>query len=141
MSEGIWIGGIYLRDCGGYEIVLKSLAHYKKRLRTLRNSPELQGAAAMFGSVLDQQAAKTAPEIDKTVQKIKDFLVDVRSVTGLSSDVALMQKALSCYMADIKKAYNNSDEYFVRLVGDTALAQNDLPAIKTALDRLVQHLD
>jgi len=36
MSEKIWIGGIYLKDEGGYEIVLKSLQHYKKRLRSMK---------------------------------------------------------------------------------------------------------
>ncbi len=34
--------GVYLKDEGGYEIVLKSLNHYKKRLRTIGNSPELR---------------------------------------------------------------------------------------------------
>ncbi len=51
MSEKIWIGGIYLKDEGGYEIVLKSLQHYKKRLRSIEDSPELKEAAAMFGYV------------------------------------------------------------------------------------------
>ena len=26
-----WMGGIFLKDEGGYEIVLKSLSHYKKK--------------------------------------------------------------------------------------------------------------
>ncbi len=30
MSEKSWIGGIYLKDEGGYEIILRSLDHYKK---------------------------------------------------------------------------------------------------------------
>ena len=29
----VWMGGIFLKDEGGYEIVLKSLTHYKKRLQ------------------------------------------------------------------------------------------------------------
>ena len=32
MSEKSCIGGIYLKEEEGYEIVLKSLIHYKKRL-------------------------------------------------------------------------------------------------------------
>ena len=35
MSEKTWMGAIYLKDEGGYEIILKSLRHYKKRLRTM----------------------------------------------------------------------------------------------------------
>ena len=34
----VWIGGIFLKDEGGYEIVSRSLAHYKKRLRTINES-------------------------------------------------------------------------------------------------------
>ncbi len=30
MSEKIWLGGIYLKEEGGYKIILKSLTHYKK---------------------------------------------------------------------------------------------------------------
>jgi len=47
MSERIWIGAIYLKDEGGYEIVLKSLRHYKNRLKTIGNSPELKDAACL----------------------------------------------------------------------------------------------
>ena len=32
MSEKIWIGGIYLKEEGGYQIILKSLTHYKKMI-------------------------------------------------------------------------------------------------------------
>ena len=48
----VWMGGIFLKDEGGYEIVLKSLVHYKKRLQTIHASPELKEAAAMFAPVL-----------------------------------------------------------------------------------------
>ncbi|MDE0267409.1 MAG: hypothetical protein OXK17_10450 [Thaumarchaeota archaeon] len=66
MADRIWLGGIYLKEEGGYKIILKSLNHYKRRLSTLSESPELKGAAGMFASVLQQQAAKTIPEIDVT---------------------------------------------------------------------------
>ena len=42
MTEKIWLGGIYIKDEGGYEIILKSLNHYKTRLKTLNDSPELK---------------------------------------------------------------------------------------------------
>ena len=58
MSEKSWIGGIYLKEEGGYEIILRSLNHYKKRLQTIHASPELKEAAAMFAPVLQSQARK-----------------------------------------------------------------------------------
>ena len=47
----VWMGGIFLKDEGGYEIVLKSLTHYKKRLQTNHQSPELKEASSMFATV------------------------------------------------------------------------------------------
>ena len=40
MSKKLWLGGIYLKEEGGYEIILVSLIHYKKRLQTIHESPE-----------------------------------------------------------------------------------------------------
>jgi hypothetical protein len=139
MSEKAWIGAIYLKDEGGYEIVLKSLRHYKNRLKTIGNSPELKDAAAMFAPVLNQQAMKTVPKIDEVIQKIQNNLVDIQSVNMLSDDVPFLEKALSCYEADIHKAEDIGHEYFVKLVGNMAVAKNDLKAIKIALDKIKQY--
>ena len=139
MPEKIWIGAIYLKDEGGYEIVLKSLRHYKNRLKTINSSPELKDAAAMFAPVLNQQAMKTVPKIDKTIQKIQDNIMDIRSVSKLSEDVPFLEKALSCYEADIHKAQDIGHEYFVKLVGNMAEAKNDLNTIKIALEKIKQY--
>ncbi len=138
MSERIWIGGIYLKDEGGYEIILKSLRHYKNRLKTIGNSPELKDAAAMFAPILYQQAMKTIPKIDETIQKVQDNLGDIQSVNKLSEDVPFLEKALECYEADIHKAQDTGHEYFVKLVGDMRVAKNDLETIKIALDKIKQ---
>ena len=74
MSEKIWIGGIYLK-VEGYEIILKSLKHYQKRLQTIHASPELKEAAAMFAPVLQSQAKKRIPMIEETEIQIKEFLL------------------------------------------------------------------
>ena len=139
MPEKIWIGAIYLKDEGGYEIVLKSLRHYKNRLKTMGNSPELKNAAAMFASVLSQQAMKTIPKIDEVIQKIQDNLGDVHLASKLSDDVPFLEKALSCYEADIHKAQDTGHEYFVKLVGDMPKARTDLETIKIALDKIKQY--
>ena len=66
----VWIGGIFLKDEGGYEIVLRSLAHYKKRLRTISESPELKEAAAMFAPILVSQAQKRYPMVIEAQKKL-----------------------------------------------------------------------
>ena len=138
MSEKLWVGAIYLKDEGGYEIIIKSLKHYKKRLKTISNSPELKDAAAMFSSVLNQQATKTIPIIDKTIQKIQSSLSDTKMTIQLNEDISFLEKALSCYEADIIKAQNTGHEYFVKLVGNMIEARDDLKIIKIALRKIKQ---
>ena len=135
MSDKIELG-IYLKDEGGYEIVLKSLSHYKKRLRTIGNSPELKDSSAMFGSILQQEAMKTIPKIDEMIKKIQDYLSDNKLLNSLSEDSPFLLKALLCYGSDIKKAQDTGHEYFLKLVGDLQLVKNDLEIIKNASDKI-----
>ena len=139
MPEKIWVGGIYLKDEGGYEIVLKSLKHYKNRLKTMGNSPELKDAGAMFAPVLHQQAVKTILKIDQVIQKIQDNMEDIQSVNKISEDVPFLEKALLCYEADIHKAEDIGHEYFVKLVGNITEAKDDLNTIKNALEKINQY--
>ena len=138
MVDKIWLGGIFLKNEGGYEIVLKSLGHYKKRLQTIGNSPELKEAAAMFAPVLQQQAVKIVPQIDVTVSKIQDALSDSIPVDSLADDVPLMQKALECYQSDIEKAETTGHEYFQKLLGDITRAKQDSPNIAQAIEKIKQ---
>jgi len=138
MTDKIWLGGIFLKDEGGYEIVLKSLAHYKKRLQTIGNSPELKEAAAMFAPVLQQQAAKTIPKIDETSSKIQDVLSDTKPIDSLRDDIPFLQRALECYQSDIDKAENTGHEYFLKLVGDLPAAAKDSTNLVTALNKIKQ---
>ena len=138
MTEKMWLGRIYFKDEGGYEIVLKSLNHYKNRLKTLSNSPELKEAAAMFAPVLNQQAMKTIPIIDETIKKIHDNLNDIESINNLQEDIPFLEKALTCYESDIHKAEDTGHEYFVKLVGDMVQARKDLETIKIALKKINQ---
>ena len=138
MADKVWLGGIFLKDEGGYEIILKSFTHYKKRLQTIGSSPELKDAAAMFAPVLQQQAMKTLPQIDETVSKIQNALSDTIPVDSLVDDVTLMQKALECYQSDIDKAESTGHEYFQKLLSDLPAAKNDLPAVAQAIEKIKQ---
>jgi hypothetical protein len=138
MADKVWLGGIFLKNEGGYEIVLKSFAHYKKRLQTIGSSPELKEAAAMFAPVLQQQAVKIVPQIDVTVSKIQDALSDSIPVDSLADDVPLIQKALECYQSDIEKAETTGHEYFQKLLGDITRAKQDSTIIAQAIDKIKQ---
>ncbi len=138
MADKVWLGGIFLKNEGGYEIILKSFAHYKKRLQTIGSSPELKEAAAMFAPVLQQQAVKIVPQIDVTVSKIQDALSDSIPVDSLADDVSLMQRALECYQSDIEKGETTGHEYFQKLLGDIPKAKQDSANIVQAIDKIKQ---
>ena len=136
MSEKVWIGGIYLKEEGGYEIILKSLDHYKKRLQTIHASPEVKEAAAMFAPVLQSQAKKRIPMIENAKIDIEKFLVDSKIIESLQQDLEIIEKALECRKSDIEKAETTSDEYFLKLVENLDESKKDLPQIENALKKI-----
>jgi len=138
LSEKIWLGGIYLKDEGGYEIILRSLLHYKKRLMTVDKSPEIKDSAAMFGGILIMAAKKTMPKINEIIQKIQQGLSDAQLSNTLKEDIPFLEKALSSYEVDIQKAQDTGHEYYLNLVGDLASVKNDLDLIKIAKSKINQ---
>ncbi len=136
MADNSGLAEIYLKEEGGYEIIIKSLNHYKNRLKTLNDSPELKESAAMFASVLDAQARKTVPKIDQVIEKIHSSLKDVKIATDLKEEKQFLEKALTCYESDIHRAEDTGHEYFVKLVGDMEQGRRDLPIIETALEKI-----
>ena len=137
----VWMGGIFLKEEGGYEIVSRSLDHYKKRLQTIHQSPELKEAAAMFAPVLQGQAQKRIPMIDQAKQKIDQMLKDSISPQSLEQDLEILEKAVECRKADIKKAQDTGKEYFMKLIGDLQEAVKDLGPLENALVKIKQYSD
>ena len=133
MAEKIWLGGIFLKEEGGYKIILKSLTHYKKRLQTIHASPEVKQAAAMFAPVLQSQAKKRIPMIESTKENIEKFLLDSTSIESLEQNLEIIEKALECRKSDIEKAESTSEDYFIKLVKDVEESKKDLPNIDNAL--------
>ena len=140
MTDKIWIGRLFLKNEGGYEIILKSLEHYKKRLKTISNSPELKDSAAMFSSVLNQEAMKTIPKIEEVIKKIRAGLLDEESLDTLKEEIPFMQKSLVCYESDINKARDTGHEYFLRLIGDMRVAEKDMTHVKYAQKKIDEFL-
>jgi len=133
MSEKIWLGRIFLKEEGGYKIILKSLTHYKKRLQTIHASPEVKQAAAMFAPVLQSQAKKRIPMIESTKENIEKFLLDSTSIESLEQNLEIIEKALECRKSDIEKAESTSEDYFIKLVKDVEESKKDLSNIDNAL--------
>jgi len=132
LAEKIWLGGIYLKEEGGYEIILRALTHYKKRLLRIDKSPELKDSAAMFGGILRQAAIKTIPVIDEVTKEVKTSLINQLESNTLSQHIPILEKALTSYETDIQKAQDTGHEYYLSLIGDLSKVKNDLELIKTA---------
>jgi len=141
MPKKNWIGGIYLKNEGGYIIILKCLIHYKKRLQTIHASPELKEAAAMFAPVLQSQAKKRIPMIDNVKEQIEKFLLNLTKSKVLEEKVEIIEKALECRKSDIEKAETTPDEYFTKLIGDVQESKKDLGSIKNALTKIKEYSD
>ena len=138
MSGKIWLGGIFLKDEGGYEIILRSLIHYKKRLMTVDKSPEIKDSAAMFGGILRQAAMKTIPKIDEITEKIQKSLPVAQLVSTLNENIPFLEKALTSYETDIQKAQDTGHEYYLNLIGDLASVKGDLELIRIAKSKINQ---
>ena len=133
MSQKIWLGGIYLKDEGGYELVLRSLHHYKKRLRNIRKSPEIKDAP-MFAQIIEQEAMKNYKTVDGIISKINEGLQNPELLQTLEAELPMFEKALTCYQSDIQK--KDSDSFYSDLISDDNTANADLPNIKSALQKI-----
>ena len=127
-----------MKDEGGYEIILRSLTHYKKRLMTVDKSPEIKDSAAMFGGILKQAAMKTIPKIDKIIEKIQESLPHAQLVNTLNENIPMLEKALTSYETDIQKAQDTGHEYYLNLIGDLASVKGDLESIRVAKSKIKQ---
>jgi hypothetical protein len=138
LSNKVWLGGIYLKNEGGYEIILRSLIHYKKRLMTVDKTPEIKDSAAMFGGILIMAAKKTMPKINEVIQKVQKDLSDAKLSNILKEDIPFLEKALTSYETDIQKAQDTGHEYYLNLIGDLASVKGDLESIRVAKSKINQ---
>ena len=66
---------------------------------------------------------KTMPKIDEITQKIQQSLSEPQLVNTLNENIPFLEKALSSYEADIKKAQDTGHEYYLNILGN-------LPSVK-----------
>lgn len=125
-----WRGAEYLVAGDGYLIVLVSLEHYTKRLRSMGEDPQL-GGAGMFAMTIQQAAAKRLPIASRTLNGVRGFLAGTEKAATLADDVPTMVSALECYEADIRRALGGS-EYHERMVGRLDAAGYRMRAIGEA---------
>ena len=112
-----WTGGLFVRHEGGFEMVMRALNHYNRRLRRISESPELGSAGAMLASVLQSESAKTAPKLKELAARMRASLTDDAALASLENDLDLVGRAMSCYASDLRRA-TAGDEFCASLLRD-----------------------
>lgn len=135
MTGSIWLGSIFLKDDGGYELVLRALNHYKKRLSKINASPEL-AEAPMFIQIVQQEAAKTIPQIKSIIDQINEALQKPELLSNLQKDVPMIVKALNSYNSDLQKALERKHQYYIGLIPNPENFKDDLFKIKNAIKKI-----
>ena len=143
-EEAAWLGSIYVRDEGGYAVVLRALRHYARRLASIGSSPELSGGGAggAFAQIISHEASRTGPLVVELVRRLPALLAEDGGVRRLEPDVPLIKRALESYRADLAKAADPSaDPYYRGLIAKASPQPGaDEPArAETALRRIGQY--
>ena len=132
--NNVWLGSIFIKNEGGYEILISALKHYKKRLRNIASSPELQDAP-MFKQVVEQEAMKTYPHIDVLIKKINHGLINSEKLHDIEQDIPILEKSLQNYSSDLQKAMNTNSEYYSNLL-ECVDPSNELNQVNIALEKI-----
>ncbi len=138
MSEKIWLGRIFLVDEGGFDIVMRSLRYYRKRLKNISSSPELRDAP-MFITTVQSAVESTGPQLDELIKLLPSCLIDSSVLKDLDSQIPLIEKALTCYHSDIQKSLAGNS-YYSKLIGNSSFAKNDLTLLPTAITKINQFM-
>lgn len=133
--EKQWLGGLFVRHEGGFELLMRALNHYNRRLRRISESPELASAGAMFASVLQSESAKTTPQLKKLAVRLRASLTDDAALASLREDIELASRAAACYASDLRRAASG-DEFCASLLrGDL----DDPATVESAVGRLREY--
>ena len=135
MPDSIWLGIIYLKEEGGYSLVLRALNHYKKRLATIGSSPELS-EAPMFVQIIKQEAIKTIPKINFLMNQVTEGLKKPELLVKLEAEIPMLTKAMNSYHSDLTKSLNNSHRYYSELIPNPQDLKDDLTQTKTGLFKI-----
>ena len=135
MSGRTWLGGIYLRG-GGHNIVLRALNHYKKRVETVGNDPQLKDTPINLRSLIVDEGKKTSEQVRMLIKIISAGLKDPKLINQVQFQVPLIQKALKCYNVDIEKIVKNMQDRYLDLFDEPKNLQDDLPLIQDALKEI-----
>ena len=107
MPDGTWIGGIYLKDEGGHEIVLRSIRYYLKILGDISVSPGDYGPPTI-ARLLQQEANKMGPVVLEVGRNLKRGLTDPDALAAVQGHIPHIRRALESYEAGLRASIAGS---------------------------------
>ncbi len=134
MEGGAWTGSIFLRDEGGYAVVLRALRHYRRRLAGIGASPEVKGAP-VFGRVVVDAASRAGPRADDLLGRLPRCLADPEETRSLEEFVPLMRSALAAYASSLSKAAAG-EGYYAGLLSAEPVPEGEEGEARAAISRL-----
>ena len=135
-KTSVWTGSIFIKEEGGFFIILRALNHYNRRLGRIGESPEIGEAGAVFGSILQAEAGRVIPQLRPLANKMRAALTDPAVLASLEKDIPLMEKAMTCYRSDGRKALERLHPFYAVLAAGDEKLEKDLPVIEEAVRRL-----
>jgi len=100
MGNAVWIGGIYLKDEGGYHIVMRALQYYLKMLKNLSRGMGTT-VSATLSHILQQEADRVGPIILQTGKDLKEGMIDQSRLAAVQNNLEYVFKALESYRAGV----------------------------------------
>ncbi len=139
MPEKVWVGSIFIKDEGGFDIIMRALNHYNRRLHRISDSPEIAGAGAMFASILQSESVRTAPRLRPIADRLRAGLADASALAALEDDIEIIEKAMVCYRSDSQKAIENVDGYYTGLAEGNKYYRQDVKILDDCIARLKRY--
>ena len=133
-----WIGSIFIRDEGGFEIIMRALNHYNRRLHRITRTPEIADAGATLGSILQSESIRTASRLKPIANRLREGLADPAVLATLHDDMETVKKAMLCYKADCQKAADGIS-YYTDMLKDNTHVQEDMAVVDAAIGRLEEY--
>lgn len=126
----VWEGKKFIAQKEGKEVIISALNHYKKRLSTIELDQSVKEMGASFGMIFKQEAQKNLKVINPLIQKISSESID----DSLQDSIPILEKALSCYHADILKIEKTRIENCSELFDEPKNLKEQLPLVNNALE-------
>ena len=137
MTDQAWIGGIYLKEDGGYEIVIRALRHYLKVLRNIATSPGVSDSPAI-AQLLQQEANRTGPRVLGVGKSLKVGLTDPAALAAVGEDLEYVRRALDAYAAGVRRAADG-DPYYAELVEPAFQNDDEIRRTEEAKVRVAEY--